>query len=179
MGGLCLESFRFLKQYQTSCFHPISIDCVLAFAFLAVLFPQNAAKFGVFFARCHDFYSLLRRLRPSDSRGCTTTQILNAAISYRWVPLYANMDNPNSWIIGSHRNSTPISPKLICMLNLKFGQFKRILFGITFLDKAGGTCTDTGNMRRNSSQVSSDAHDQKNINTIYENFCIRTKELLS
>ncbi len=37
-------------------------------------------------------------------------------------------------------NSSPISAMLICLLSLKFGQFKRNELGISFSDKAGGTC---------------------------------------
>ncbi len=56
---------------------------------------------------------------------------------YKWVPLYPNTDNLNSHLIRSSFSSL-ISAMLICPLGLKFSW--RILLGVSFSDKAGGTC---------------------------------------
>ncbi len=54
-------------------------------------------------------------------------------LGYRYLPLYQNMDNlkfpGNSKTYGNH---TPVTHVLICLLNLKDAQFKRILGRIAF-----------------------------------------------
>ncbi len=39
---------------------------------------------------------------------------------YRWVPLHLTLDNPNSWIIQSYGNHSPMAHVFFCLLNSKF-----------------------------------------------------------
>ncbi len=73
---------------------------------------------------------------------CTHIRISRAQL-YRWVPLYPNMDNPDSQfevLYGKRKNPLMSACLPACLLNLKFAKFEGFSLVIYVPNRLRGFC---------------------------------------